>query len=58
MCPRQQIQTFNNSQRTMDSRSEKAMTRNRERVKVNSNSLSLRKKVAEARVQRFRGTLS
>jgi len=42
----------------MDSRSEKAMTRNRERVKVNSNSLSLRKKVAEARVQRFRGTLS
>jgi len=58
MCPRQQIQTFNNSQRTMDSRSEKAMTRNRERVKVNSNSLSLRKKVAEARVQKFPGTLS
>lgn len=58
MCPRQQIQTFNNSQRTMDSRSEKAMTRNRERVKVNSNSLPLRKKLAEARVQKFRGTLS
>jgi len=42
----------------MDSRSEKAMTRNRERVKVNSNSLSLRKKVAEARVQKFPGTPS
>ena len=42
----------------MDSRYEKATTRNREMVKVNFNLLSLRKKAAEARVQRFRGTPS
>jgi len=42
----------------MESRSEKATTRNREMVKVNFNSLSLKKTEEEARLQRFRGTPS